>query len=131
MSGLGRFIVLTDSKHRGDRPEWLLWVGGYPRYFLVWGWLEDAIEEVAEWCEEHAPGLLYDPTEALAEAMAGVDPDDEEAVSKAWDAALADVTQLDCGRYILSQDWGIVADRPNRGTILALKKELADRYLDT
>lgn len=127
MSGLARFVVLTDGRFKGNRPSFILWVGqSYPRYLLVWGTLDDAIEEVGEWCEEHAPGLLY-PAEniqaAYQEALAEGHPDE-----RAWQIAEQDLTCLDGFRHIQSEEWGIVAENPDRGTILELKKQLESQY---
>lgn len=98
-----------DQGYTKNDKRFVLWFG--PVKLYAFGSLEDALEECGEWLEENAPGLLANEQvdEAYQIALAeGWNHDD------AWDQAHIDVTSLDCGRSILSYEWGIVAEDPTR-----------------
>ena len=74
--------------------------------------LDDALDGCIDWIAEHMPGLLADDAvrEAYAEAIAEGKSEDE-----ARDFAETDVTiGGNCGHYLHSWEWGIVAEDPTR-----------------
>lgn len=84
--------------------------------------LEDALENAADWLENHAPGIFCDEAvteeynRAIAEGLT------EEA---AQNLAEVDTTSVCSGNhYIASWEWGIVLEDPTRDQ---LKAYLTDR----
>lgn len=122
--------VGTDSRHEvvivnaNDR-DWTKhrYVLGFGAYsctrLMVWAnSLDDALDECIDWIVDHAPGLLADDAVAdeykrlIAE---GASEDD------AHEAAIVDTTcGGNCGNYILSQEWFILAEDPSRTDVLTM-----------
>ena len=127
-------VVLTDQKYlsrRGRDQRWIITVGScWPTYFLVWGNLDEAFDEVADWCEVNEPGAFCDEEceeaykEAFDAAMAeGLD--EEEAQQRGWDASDVDVSRHgNHGRPMSSGTLNIYYENPTRAEILELKERL-------
>lgn len=113
-------IVLHDNKHEDKR--WLLWAGAVcPETFLVWGDLDDALDEVGEWAEKHAPGWFCDEAVADEYKRAIAEGLDEESAQQ---QAEVDTTSMCDGRhYMNSWEWGIVREDPTRAEIIAVRDE--------
>lgn len=154
-------IVVVNPAERGNhqerrwfdtKPRFVLWFGACaPTYLMVWGDLEDALEECADWLAEHAPGHIMltghgndkrDPEldTLLEEACQEHDlewpiPDDcwgdSDAMQPYWDAeqeAYADLTSTERG-YIPSDEWGIVLnEHATRADVLAFIAEVGARH---
>ncbi len=80
--------------------------------------LDSALDEAIDWIVDNAPGLLADEqvAETFQDAIArGMSEED------AQEEATQDTTcGGNCGNYILSQEWAIVAEDPSRTEIKAL-----------
>ncbi len=147
-------VVNPSERHnhqsRWSRPEprFILWFGACaPTYLMVWGHLEDALEECADWLAENAPGHIMlcgngndtrDPEldtlleEACREkGLAWPIPDDCDDMQPYWDAeqdAYADLTSTERG-YIPSDEWGIALnEHATRADVKAFIAELAERH---
>ena len=95
--------------------------------FGAYGWtvlivhanhLEDALDEAIDWIAGNAPGLLADEqvAEEYNRAIAEGKSEDE-----AQEIATVDTTcGGNAGHYLLSWEWGIVAEDPDRATILRI-----------
>lgn len=120
---------INASDRDWTRHRYILWFGAYgDTRLMVWAnSLDDALDECIDWIADNAPGLLADEQveeaykEALAEALAeGLDQ--EEAEERAQDEAMVDTTcGGNCGHYLLSWEWGILAEDPTRADILELQ----------
>ena len=99
---------------RGEQGAYLVTLGAYGcTRLLIWARsFDDAIEEAAEWCADHAPGLLADEAveeayrERLAELIAD-DPtyhsaDNDETIERAHEEATQDTIAYDHGHYFHS-----------------------------
>lgn len=111
----------VNGSDRGwTRHNYILWFGAYgATYMRVYAnSLEAALDIAGDWIEENVPGLLCNELveEAYNEAIA-----DGESEEQAYETATADVTILDCNRYLLSYEWGIVAEDPTRETVLDIQ----------
>ncbi len=110
---------LNPHEREWQRKRWALWFGACaPTIVIVHGHLDDAIETVAEWAEEHAPGLLYPADMVNADYNEAVT--DGLSEEKAWEHATADVMCLDQGRYMLGYEWGVLIEDPTRDELMAL-----------
>ena len=118
---MGTLTVLDCSSKwdKTDSPRFLMWAG-YPTgasYFLIFAdHLQDAFDELIDWCDEHAPGILCDEqvNEAYIEAIAEGKTEEE-----AYEIAEVDTTcRGNAGQHIASDGWGIVAENPSRKTLL-------------
>ena len=111
------FTVNPSDRDYTDK-AFVLWFGHIKLY--AFGDLDSALEECGEWIEEHAPGLLANAhvSEAYNEAIEAGSTQEE-----AQDKAYEDVTQLDCGRSILSYEWGITAEDPTREQLIEIYGE--------
>lgn len=104
------------TKHR-----YILSFGAYgDTLLMVWAnSLDDALDECVDWIADNAPGLLADEqvTEAYNEAIAaGMSEEDAQAEAE------TDTTSAGgYGHYILSWEWAIVAEDPDRATILDIQ----------
>ncbi len=104
------------SKHR-----FILAFGAYgDTRLMVWAdHLETALDVAIDWIADNAPGLLADAAvnEAFKEAKDQGLSDDQ-----AMDQATIDTTcGGNCGNYLNSWEWCIVAEDPSRGEILAMQ----------
>ena len=109
----------TDSHFTDNR--FILWFGAYgTTYLMVYAeHLQDALDESIDWIVEHAPGLLADEqvSEAFNEAKAEGKTDEE-----AWEESQTDMTSGgNCGNFLPSWEWGLVAENPSRAMILDLR----------
>lgn len=155
-------IVIVNPSERGNNqerryydttPRFILWFGACgSTYLMVWGHLEDALEECAEWLADNAPGHIMlkgngndkrDPEldvllgEACQEkGLAWPIPDDfdwndPDMAQPYWDAeqqAYADLTETERG-YITSYEWGIALnEHATRADVKAFIGELAARH---
>ena len=88
-------------------PRFLIQLGAYGHTRLLIGAYheDEALELAAEWCEEHAPGHLYNEEveeayrEGIAEGLS-----EEEAQTRAE----IDMIPRDCGRYLSAADVYII-----------------------
>ena len=124
-----RKIVNVNPGDRDDRPSFILWFshGGYatPTYLRVWAdHLDDALDEATSWIEDNAPGLFDDDyvNEEYRRAVAGGMSDEA-----AQDEATMDMTTLDGGHNISSENWGLIKERPTRAEILDLEGREPER----
>lgn len=95
---------------------------GWTRLMVWANSLDDALDEAVDWLAENAPGLLANDQvrEAFEEAKAeGLDDD------AAHERATEDVTCAgNHGDYIPSHEWFILAEDPDRETVLRLQRRL-------
>lgn len=108
-----------DSNFTAHR--YILWFGQIvPANVMVWeDSLDGAFDKAIDWIVDHQPDLLCD--DMVKEAF---DAAVLEGLSKeeAFDAAMSDVSiGGNCGHSVLSYEWGIVAEDPDRATILQLQ----------
>lgn len=137
-----REIVLVNPDNRDyTSHRYVLCFGAYgDTVLMVWAnGLEDALEECGEWIADHAPGLFCDDSvkdqfEELYEEYLSANRETcsckgeeepceectESARSDAWEGSEEDTTRLDNGHYLPSWEWGIVAEDPDRKTMLSL-----------
>lgn len=149
-------IVIVNPSDRGnhqsrwghDTPRFVLSFGAYgSTHLMVWGHLEDALEEAADWLADNAPGHIMlhghggdtrDPQldELMAETceelgLAWPIPDDCDDMQPYWDAeqtAYADLTYTERG-YLTSYEWCITLDEhATRADVKAFIAELAVRH---
>ena len=96
--------------------KFVLWFGACsPTKLLVYANSCDAaVEECAGWIEDHAPGLFCD--ELVKEEYEGrIAAGDTHATAQR--EAEVDCTILDRGHYLSSEEWGIVAENPDRAQL--------------
>ena len=116
-------IAVNSSDRDWTKHRYILCFGAYGwTKLMVWAnHLEDALDEAIDYIADNYPGLLCDDTvaEEYNRLVAdGMDPD------KAHEEATVDNTcGGNCGHYINSWEWGIVAEDPTREEI----KQLQDR----
>ena len=106
--------------HRNRERPWILWFGAYgsTRLLVYARHLQDALDECIDWIAEHAPGLLYNDqvAEAYQECI-----DQGMTQEQAWDESQTDMTCAgNCGDFIASWEWGIVAEDPSPAEIAAI-----------
>lgn len=109
----------TDSAFTANR--YILSFGTYGcTNLLVWAdHLQDALDECIDWLVDNAPGLLCDDAvnEAYQEAI-----DLGETEERAQEIAEEDTTAGgNCGNHIMSDEWALHSENPNRATIKALQ----------
>ena len=114
-------IAVNPGDQDWAQSRYILAFGAYGDTLLM-AWansLDDALDECIDWIADNAPGLLCDDAVAeeyqarLAEGMS-----EEEA----QEAAELDTTcGGNYGHYILSWEWGIVAENPTRDEILTIQ----------
>jgi hypothetical protein len=122
-------IPVNGSDRDWTHHRYILWFGAYGwTRLMVWAnSLDDALDECVDWIVEHAPGLLADETvqdeykcelaEAVAEGL-----DEESAAERAQERAEVDTTCAgNCGHYLNSWEWGILAEDPTRAEILKIQ----------
>lgn len=106
----------------------VLWFGQMgSTYLMVWSYgLEDALEEAAAWCADHAPGLLAEDSyeEAYKEAI-----EEGKTEEEAWEDAEADMTYTESG-HLHSEEWGIWAENPSREELISLRDRLTPTSWD-
>lgn len=115
-----RACVLVNPHDRDwTSQRFVLWFGQCgPTYLMVWGnSLEACLHEAIDWLADHAPGLLAD--EQVREEY-----DRQIAYgmceSRAMEFAEVDTTcGGNAGNYVMSDDWGIALDNPDRATLKA------------
>lgn len=109
--------IINPSDRDWTKHRYLLQFGAYGwTVCMVWAnSLDAALDECVDWLVSHAPGLLADEQVAEEFALAKLDGlTDEEAAEKAE----VDTTRAgNCGNYLNSWEWGILAEDPSRQTI--------------
>ncbi len=139
------FINPPDREERHGRhapQRFLLWFGACaPTLLMVWErHLEDALETAADWLADNTPGhLMTEDSEEMADLRreaceeAGLpwppecDHEMEElGYYDTFESAEADLTYTESG-YLTSYEWGIVAENPDRATVLDVQ---ASRMVD-
>lgn len=108
-------------------PQWILAFGayGWTQVMVSARTLDDALETCADWIADHAPGLFCDEQVAEEYRAAIAEGLSEEA---AQERAEQDTTSVDCGHYLLSYEWTIVAENPDRATLKALCADGVEVY---
>ncbi len=120
-------IAIVNSRDSGTS-RFVLCFGAYGwTRLMVWAdHLEDALDECVDWIAEHAPGLLMDEqvAEAYKEAFDAAIAEgmsEEDADEHAREEAETDMTCAgNCGNYLASWEWGIVAENPTRAQVLEM-----------
>lgn len=148
-----KLIIVNPTEREYTDQRFVLSFGAYGCiHLMVWGHLEDALEEAAKWLAENAPGHIMlkgngaderDPylDELLEETckkkgLAWPIPNDAwgtKAMEPYWDAeseAYADLTETEDG-YLTSYEWCITLDNPTRAEVKAFIAELSERHYDS
>ncbi len=115
-------IALANPGNAGwVRHRYLFSLGAYGwTKVLVWANdLDDALDEAAEWCEEHAPELFCDGAVQELFAEATTEGYDEE---EAWEHAEVDTVRTDNGHWFLSWEVSFIED-PTREDILNAQRD--------
>lgn len=108
----------TDRDWTDHRYVFALGAYGWTKVIVWANSLEDALDEVVDWCVDHAPGLLANDErdDAYREAIASGLSEHE-----AWDQAHEDFTIAgNCGDCIRGDEWHIVCEDPSRSEVLEL-----------
>lgn len=117
----GKLNLANPGDRDWTRHRYVLCFGAYG-WTLVVVWansLEGALDGAIDWIVDFAPGLLCDDEVAEAYQEAIASGMTEEA---AWEEAEQDTTcGGNCGNRILSYQWGIVAEDPDRETLIAIR----------
>lgn len=114
-------IVVNPNDRSFTRNRYLLWFGQFsPTFLLVYAnSLEAALDEaVDEYLSEHEPASVVDHEEQkeLLEEAAAEHGEDYEFVTE---EAFADLTPAGGhGEYIVSYEWGIVAENPTKEQLI-------------
>jgi hypothetical protein len=117
------FTVVNPNDKHFTRNRYCLAFDAYGSHMLlVWAnGIEDALDECIDWIADHAPGLLADEQVAheyqrlIAEGVSEEDANTQSTI---------DITCAgNNGHYILSWEWTIVAENPDRKTL----KEIISR----
>ena len=116
---MATIIPVNGSDRAWARHRFILWFGACaPTYLMIWAnSLDDALETAGDWIAANAPGLFCD--DAVGEEYRAAIADglsEEEATTRAEQ----DTTSLDGGHYLVSWEWGILAEDPTREQVLAL-----------
>lgn len=110
------FVVLTENRGYSSERNLVYITSGFSTVitFLVWGHLEEAFDQVGDYCHEHAPGLL--DTEYVSEEVERLKSEgmtDDEA----WEESSIDMMNLgNHGDYISSETIHYSAD-PSRAEV--------------
>jgi hypothetical protein len=98
-------------------------VGYSSWHFLVWANdMGEAIDELGDYCAEHAPGLLNDKDEMIAEYNSNM----EKGMSEegAWNEATMDMIQCGNDGMCFFNSWEVNAvEDPSRKMLKELTKE--------
>ena len=119
---LSKLTLVNPSDKGWMRHRYLMEVGmGYSSWhFLVWANdMNSAFDELGDYCSEHAPGLLNDKDEIIAERdkLVGEGMSEEDA----WDEATMDMIQCGNDGMSLFNSWEVNAiEDPNRKTLKAI-----------
>lgn len=101
--------------------RYILSFGAYgDTLLMIWASsLDDALDEAIDWIVDNAPGLLADEavSYAFTEALCAGHSEDEAHEISEVDTTVGG----NCGHYLHSHEWGIVAEDPTRAQILALQ----------
>lgn len=118
---MSRIVPVNGTDRDWTRHRYILWFGAYGEIrLMVWAnSLEDAFDEAVDWLAENAPGLLADEAVNDAYNRAIEDGASHEAAAKA--AEMDMMIGGNCGHYVNSWEWGIVAEDPTRDEILAMQ----------
>lgn len=118
---MSKIIAVNGSDRDWTSHRYVLAFGAYGwTRLMVWANnLENALDEAIDWIADNKPDLLCNEqvNEAYAEAIAeGLDED------AAYERATEDtVCGGNCGHYILSWEWSILAEDPTRDEVKALE----------
>jgi hypothetical protein len=108
--------INSSDKHFTSN-RYILAFGAYGwTQLMVWANnLEDALDECVDWIAENAPGLLCDDevAELYKEAIAEGKSEEEAREESEMDTTVAG----NCGHYLHSWEWNIVAENPTRQEI--------------
>ena len=117
-----KIVAVNGSDRDWTDHRYILCFGAYGwTRLMVWAnSLEDALDESVDWIVENAPGLLCNE-EVYAEYNRLVA--EGKSVEEAMEEATVDTTCAgNCGDYLLSYEWGIVAEDPTREEIKDLER---------
>lgn len=116
-----KIVPVNGSDRDWTRHRYILSFGAYGETLLmVWAnSLDDALDECVDWIADNAPGLLADEqvAEAYNEAIAAGKSEEDAQAEAETDTTCAG----NAGHYLLSYEWGIVAEDPDRATILDIQ----------
>lgn len=118
--GLVPIHLVNPSDKTWTKHRFIFWFGAYGwTRLMVWAnSLDDALDEAVDWIADNAPGLLADDavTEEYNRCI-GEGMSEEEAQEE----ATVDTTCAgNCGHYLNSWEWGILAEDPTRAEVLEL-----------
>jgi hypothetical protein len=121
--GCGREIVLVNPDDKSwTSHRYILCFGAYGwTRLMVWAnHLDGALDEAIDWIADNAPGLLAnDEVQEAYEAAIAEGKSEEEAAEEAEE----DTTRGgNCGHYLNSWEWGILAEDPTREDLKNLIK---------
>jgi hypothetical protein len=116
---MNTIVVVNGTDRDWTRHRYILWFGAYGwTRAMVWAdSLDDALDVACDWLAEHAPGLLADEQVAEEYRLAIAEGLDDEAAGA---RAAVDATPCGDGHWILSWEWGVVAEDPTRAEVLAM-----------
>lgn len=115
-----RITLVNPSDRDWTRSRYILHVGpyGWSKYMVWANCLGDALDEVVDHLAENSPGMLYDDqvAEEYNRCIAMGMPEEEAIELAESDMMVAG----NCGNYIASWEWGILAENPTRDELLEL-----------
>lgn len=119
-------ILVNPTDSHWTRHRFILAFGAYGDTVLM-AWansLEDALDECVDWIAANAPELLADDqVREEYERLLTEEPDLTDDCR--WERACEDTMCAgNSGHYLLSWEWGIVAEDPDRATVLRLQGRL-------
>jgi len=111
--------IVNPTDRSWTRHRFILWFGacGTTRLMVWANGLESALDACVDWIADHAPGLLAD--EQVTDEYNRLRAENPSA-SDEWcqEQATVDTTCAgNAGHYLLSWEWGIVAEDPTRAEI--------------
>ncbi len=116
-------VSVNPTHSHWTRHRYILAFGAYGHtQLLVWAnSLDDALDEAIDWIVDNAPGLLADEQVSeeynAAKARGMSDNDAHEYATNDT------ICGGNCGNYILSWEWAIVSEDPDRATIKSLQEQ--------
>ena len=114
------FHVINPTDKDWTPSRFVLGFGAYGwTVCLVWAnHLEDALDECIDWITDNAPGLLCnEAVEQQYNYAIGKGLTEEEA----WETATEDVTTGgNHGDHIISSEWFLLAENPDRATLKSI-----------
>ena len=116
---------------RGTGGPQIIWVGAAfmtPYRFLSTGDISSTLDDIGTWLQEHAPGLLTEPEypdDANGEGQCPECIETDHIPCRHVEEAEQDLTSLDGGLWIASEEWGCYA--PSEEESHAIRVALFER----